>query len=86
MIHQAAEKKFASLAQAALHVRGQFPKIVSVGMFLTVTSAEVVAVSDVKQIAHASAGTFLGEDYFQVLRRSAALLPEKTILRIILSP
>lgn len=75
LIHQAFNGDYAPLAKAALSVRRTFPKIVSVGVFLAVSSSEDVAVSDEKEIARASSGTFLRDDYFRQLQRAAALMP-----------
>jgi pimeloyl-ACP methyl ester carboxylesterase len=79
LIHQAAEGDFAPLATAALKVRRGFPKVVSVGIFLAVASAEDVPVSDPEEIARAAAGTFLRDDYFKQLARVAPLFPTVTM-------
>ena len=77
MIHQAAQGDYVPLAKAALTVRRGFPKAVSVGLFLLVGSIEDVAISDVKEITRASAGTFLRDYYFQQLQRAAAVFPSR---------
>ena len=77
LIHQAAGGDYVPLAKAALTVRRGFAKAVSVGVFLVVSSIEDVAISDPKEIARASAGTFLGDYYFQQLQRAAAVFPSR---------
>jgi pimeloyl-ACP methyl ester carboxylesterase len=77
IIHQAFQGNYAGLAKAALSVRRAFPKAVSVGAFLTISSIEDVAISDEKEIARVSAGTFLRDDYFKQLQSAAAVLPRK---------
>ena len=76
LIHRAFEGDYAPIANAALAIRRSFPKGVSIGMFLSVTAAEDVAVSDEKSIAHASEKTFLRDDYFKQLQRAAEILPK----------
>ncbi|HEV3409655.1 MAG TPA: alpha/beta fold hydrolase, partial [Chthoniobacterales bacterium] len=77
LIHRAAEGNFAPLAKAALTIRRGFPKAVSLGIFLGVIAIEDVAISDAQEVARASAGTFLRDDYFKQLARAAAMLPRK---------
>ena len=74
LIHKAFKGDYAPLADAALTIRRSFPKGVSIGMFLAVTSAEDVAISDEKAIAHDSENTFLRDDYFKQLQRAAEIL------------
>jgi pimeloyl-ACP methyl ester carboxylesterase len=75
LIHQAAQGDFAPLANAALTIRRGFSKVVSVGLFLAVASPEDVAISDPEEVARASSGTFLRDDYYQQLARVAPLFP-----------
>ncbi|MBA2623079.1 MAG: alpha/beta fold hydrolase [Chthoniobacterales bacterium] len=75
IIHQAYGGDYAPLAKAALSVRKPFAKIVSVGVFLAVSSSEDVAVSDEEEIARGGTGTFLRDDYFKQLQRAAKLMP-----------
>jgi pimeloyl-ACP methyl ester carboxylesterase len=74
-IHQAFGGNFEPLAREALIIRKGFPKAVSVGVFLGISSAEDVSISDPAQIASASEGTFLRDDYFKQLQRAAELFP-----------
>jgi len=76
-IHQAFQGNYSPLAEAALVVRRAFPKTVSLGTFLGISSIEDVAISDPKEIARVSTGTFLRDDYFKQLQRVAAILPTK---------
>ena len=73
LIHHAANGDYAPLANEALTIRRGFPKAVSVGIFLAVSSAEDVSISNPDQISRASAGTFLRDDYFKQLHRAAEL-------------
>jgi pimeloyl-ACP methyl ester carboxylesterase len=77
LIHKAFTGDYVPLANAALTIRRSFPKGVSIGMFLAVSSAEDVAVSDEKAIARESEITFLRDDYFRQLQRAADVLPHK---------
>jgi pimeloyl-ACP methyl ester carboxylesterase len=77
LIHQAAQDDFVPLAKAALSVRRGFSKAVSVGVFLLISSIEDVAISDAKEIARSSTGTFLGDYYFGQLQRAAAVFPSR---------
>ena len=77
MIHQAAQGDYGPLATAALTVRRGFPKAVSVGVFLLISSIEDVAISEEKEITRASAGTFLGDYYFRQLQRAASVFPSR---------
>lgn len=79
LIHEAFQGDYAPLTNAALTIRRSFPKGVSIGMFLAVSSAEDVAVSDEKAIARESENTFLKDDYFKQLQRAAEILPRKTM-------
>jgi pimeloyl-ACP methyl ester carboxylesterase len=76
-IHEAFQGNYAPLAEATLAVRRDFPKTVSLGVFLGITSIEDVGMSDEKEIADVSKGTFLRDDYFKELQRAAAILPRK---------
>lgn len=75
LLHQAAEGDYAPLAGAALAIRRGFSKVVSVGLFLAVVSPEDVAISNPEDVARASAGTFLRDDYYRQLERLAPLFP-----------
>lgn len=75
LIHQAAQGDFVPLANAALGIRRGFSKVVSVGLFLAIVSAEDVAIGDPHEIARASAGTFLRDDYSKQLESVAPLFP-----------
>jgi len=77
LIHQAFQGDYAPLTNAALTIRRSFPKGASIGMFLAVTSAEDVPVSDAKAIARQSDTTFMKDDYFKQLQRAAEILPSK---------
>lgn len=79
LTHQAAAGDFVPLTNAALKIRQGFPKAVSMGMFLAVTSAEDVRISDEKEIARASENTFLRDDYFRQLKEAAKLLPKREL-------
>ena len=77
LIHEAFEENYSPLAEAALSVRQGFPKMVSVGAFLGISSIEDVAISDQAEVASASTGTFLRTDYFKELQAAAAILPHR---------
>lgn len=77
LIHQAFQGNYSPLAETALSIRREFPKAVSVGVFLGITSIEDVAISDEKEVARLSSGTFLRDDYFKELKRAAGVLPTK---------
>ena len=79
LIHEAFNGDYTPLSAATLSIRRSFPKGVSIGMFLAVSSAEDVAVSDAKSIARESETTFLRDDYFKQLQRAAEILPRKTM-------
>jgi pimeloyl-ACP methyl ester carboxylesterase len=76
LLHQAAQGDFGPLASAALTIRRGFSKLVSVGLFLTVVSPEDVAISNPEEVARASAGTFLRDDYYKQLERVAPVFPK----------
>ena len=67
LIHEAFNGDYAPLTKAALTIRRSFPKDVGIGMFLAVSSAEDVAVSDEKAIARESEGTFLAGRLLQAI-------------------
>lgn len=77
LIHQAAHGDYVPLAKAALAIRRGFPKVVKVGAFLLITSIEDVAITDPKELAQESRGTFLRDDYFKQLQRAAAVFPRR---------
>lgn len=76
-IHEAFKGNYAPLAESTLGVRRGFPKTVSVGAFLGISSIEDVAISDQDEIARVSNKTFLRDDYFKELQSVAAILPRK---------
>jgi pimeloyl-ACP methyl ester carboxylesterase len=76
LIHQTATGDMVPFAQETLTIRRGFPKAVSTGMFLAITNAEDIPISDAKQVANESAGTFLRDDYFRQLQRAAELFPK----------
>jgi pimeloyl-ACP methyl ester carboxylesterase len=77
LLHQAAQGDYAPLAEMALTIRRGFSKLVSIGMFLAVATPEDVAISDPAEVARASAGTFLRDDYYRQLQRLAPLFPPR---------
>ncbi len=77
LIHAAFQGNYSPLAQATLSIRKGFPKSVSIGVFLAITCIEDVGISDEKEVARESEGTFLRDDYFKQLQRVAAILPRK---------
>lgn len=78
-IHQAFTGDFAPLTSEVLAIRKGFPKAVSLGVFLGISSAEDIPLSDAAAIARAGEGTFLRDDYFLQLRRAADLFPRKSM-------
>ena len=79
VIHAAARGNYVPLAREALTIRRGFPKAVSVGIFLGITAAEDVSISDPKEIARESEGTFLRDDYFKQLQRAAKIFPQSDL-------
>lgn len=79
VIHAAARGNYVPLVRETLTVRRGFPKAVSVGVFLGITTAEDVSISDPKEIARESEGTFLRGDYFKQLQRAAEIFPRSDL-------
>jgi pimeloyl-ACP methyl ester carboxylesterase len=76
-IHQAFQGNYGPLVESALSIRRVFPKAVSIGVFLAISTIEDVAIADEKEIARFSNATFLGDSYFKELQRAAMTLPHK---------
>jgi pimeloyl-ACP methyl ester carboxylesterase len=77
LIHQASQGNYGPLVESALSIRRNFPKAVSIGVFLAISTIEDVAITDEKEIARFSNATFLGDSYFKELQRAAMSLPHK---------
>ena len=76
-LHQAFQGNYGPLVESALSIRRVFPKAVSVGVFLTISTIEDVGISDEKEVARLSNETFLGDSYFKELQRGSTSLPHK---------
>jgi pimeloyl-ACP methyl ester carboxylesterase len=75
LINSAAAGDFGPLATATLTIRRSFSQVLSPGMFLAVAAAEDLRLTDAEELARASRETFLGDYYFQQVRRVSTLIP-----------
>ncbi|CAN5624485.1 hypothetical protein BH20VER1_BH20VER1_17940 [soil metagenome] len=75
LIASAASGDFGPLATTTLTIRRSFLEAVSPGMFLAVAGAEDLPLTNAEELARVSRDTFLGDYYFQQVRRVSTLMP-----------
>jgi pimeloyl-ACP methyl ester carboxylesterase/ketosteroid isomerase-like protein len=81
MIHQAYKGDFSPFAINTHSIRSGATKGLYYGMFLSVINAEDLSFIDPKHVAHESAGTFMGDYYYQQLVQACGLLPRGAVPR-----
>lgn len=78
LIHEVYKGDYVSFARTVLSIRRGFCRNVSIGVFLSVMN-EDLRLFDPEMVQRESAGTFIGEYYYQQLLQACSLLPRGTL-------
>lgn len=79
LIHQAYNDDYVPFTRAVIAVREGFAEGIGLGTFLAVINAEDLPLAEPELVRHAALGTFMGDYYYQQLRRVGSLLPRGSL-------
>ena len=78
LIHEAYQGEYSSWVRAALSIRRGFCQNVSTGAFLALFNEDLRLI-DLEEAQRESAGTFMGDYYYQQLLKSCTLIPQAVV-------
>ena len=79
LIHEAYQEKYTGLIKSIVSIRDAFSSGVAVGMFLAVVRSEDLPFTKASEVQRLARTTFMGDYYYQQLRRASSLLPRAPI-------